>query len=284
MLAADIQSLIAQLELITKKLVSGPLQGDWHSTLKGSGFEFHQLRDYIQGDDIRFIDWKASARSDKMLVRQYLEDRNRVVYLVIDISASMNYGTGALVKGDLMKQLATVLAFVAHHKKDSVGLVLFTDEIEKVIPPGQSRSHVLSLVKQLFDYKPRRRGTSLAAPLDYLIRLPKKAIICLISDFMGTLDVSILSLAARMHDVMAFRCLDEREKHFPRVGALTIEDAETGMHIDSDGSMNLEQALLGWHRRQREQLISAKVDCLDLIAGKSYTGPLVRFLRRRVFT
>ena len=162
------------LKLTTRKLISGPLLGDARSSLKGSGFEFHQLRDYVQGDDIRFIDWKSSARSNKMLVRQYLEDRNRTVYIVVDVSASTEYGTAQYCKSDLIKQLAAMLAFVSLHSKDSVGLILFTKEVEKIIPPRQGAGTcVLHWLKRLFHYKPNIHKQNLTAPYEYLARLAR---------------------------------------------------------------------------------------------------------------
>ncbi len=284
MLSSDF-ALIRSLEITTRKLISGPLLGDARSSLKGGGFEFHQLRDYVQGDDIRFIDWKSSARSNKMLVRQYLEDRNRMVYVVVDVSASTEYGTGKMLKRDLIKQLGAILAFVSLHRKDSVGLILFTQEVERVIPPRQGRAHVFSLVQTLFNYKPKSRETRLNASLEYLARLRgQKALVCLISDFMGTYDASLLSLVAHHHDLLIFRCLDERELAFPNVGTLLIEDCETKKTAEIEGAAgHIGDMLALWHRHQKEQFNAARVDNLDIIAGKSFSGDLVRFLRTRIY-
>lgn len=281
MISSDL-ALIKNLELTTKKLISGPLLGDARSSLKGSGFEFHQLRDYEQGDDIRFIDWKSSARSNKMLVRQYLEDRNRTVYLVVDISASTHFGTRSLTKSDQIKQLAAMLAFVSLHKKDSVGLILFSQENEVIIPPRSSRAHIYFLVKTLFEHNAQHKQTSLQAPVEYLARLRgQKALICFISDFLGSWDAKMLKLAAHRHDLLAFRCLDAREFEFPDVGMLRIEESETGTMVEVEGA-GIDDALTHWHRQQKEQLSAAKIDCLDLVAGTSFAGDLVRFLRTRL--
>ncbi len=284
MVDSEIRSLIHRLEFTTKKVVSGPLLGNSRSMIKGSGFEFHQLRDYEQGDDIRFIDWKASMRSNKMLVRQYLEDRMRNVYIVVDISASVQYSSGKVQRIDVVKQLAAMLAFVALHSKDSVGLILYTNEVELVIPPSPSRAHVFSLVHALYTYKPRHRTTDSSAPLTYLSRLKsKRAIVCFISDFNDELNKQLLSLVARRHALMAFRCLDEREQAFPPVGFLIVEDSETGRQEELDGSRGFNESLRVWHRKQKELLQSAKVECFDSVAGKPFTGDLVRFLRQKTF-
>ncbi len=278
-------ALIRTLEIMTKKRVSGPLLADSRSTLKGSGFEFHQLRDYVQGDDIRFIDWKSSARSTRMLVRQYLEDRNRTLYVVVDVSASTRYGTSGALKSDLIKELAATLAFVGLHKNDSVGLLLFTQEIELVIPPRQGRAHVYSLVQKLFGFKPNYQNTKLEAPLEYLARLRgKKALVCFISDFMGTYDHKLLSLVAHHHDLLLFRCLDERELSFPSVGMLVMEDSETRHTASIEGvGHEISTRLAMWHRMQKEHFTSARADSLDLKAGKPFSGDLVRFLRTRIY-
>lgn len=285
MISSSDFALIRNLEITTKKQISGPLLGDARSNVKGAGFEFHQLRDYVQGDDIRYIDWKASARSNKMLVRQYLEDRNRTVYLVVDISASTRYGTQKIHKNDLMKQLAAILAFVSLHRKDAVGLILFSQDIEKIIPPRNSRAHVFSLVQTLFSHTPRFTQTNLAAPLNYVARLrSQKALVCFISDFMADCDATLLSMVGRRHDTLIFRCLDERETDFPDVGTLLMEDSETGKTIEVEGSAGEISGLLDlWHRHQKEQFNAAKIDSLDLIAGKPYSGDLVRFLRTRIY-
>lgn len=281
MIPRDIAALLHQLELVTRKHISGPLLGDYRRALKGGGFEFHQLREYIQGDDIRFIDWKASARSQKMLVREYLEDRNRTVYIVVDISGSTNYGTGSVTKRDLMKELAAVLAFVALHEKDSVGLILYTDEVEKVIAPRQSRNHVVSMLTTLYSYEPKSRKTNLAAPLDYLVRMKgQRAVVFFLSDFAAMLDRWRLTVAARHHELVALRCLDEREWVFPPIGTLVIEDSETGMTCEVEGG--IADSLVSWNRHQKDLLRSARIDCLDLIAGKPYAGELVRFLKQRI--
>lgn len=293
MIPKDLQALIARLEITTKKQVSGPLLGDARSARIGSGFEFNQLRDYMQGDDIRFIDWKASARSSKMLVRQYLEDRNRTIYLVVDLSGSTEYGTTfteglPVSKGDLMKQLSAVLAFVSLHSKDSVGLVLFTDAVEKIIPARQSRNHTISLINTVYTYTPKSKRTNFEAVIDYLSRLKgQKALMCIVSDFMAPLEQYERKLAvlARRHDVMAFRCLDPRELTFPAVGSLVFEDSELAIQATIAGrrARDLNQALTQWHTAQKERLKASRIDCLDIEVGTPFTGPLVQFLRYRAF-
>ncbi len=293
MISQELYALISRLEITAKKQVSGPLLGESRSARIGSGFEFNQLRDYIPGDDIRFIDWKASARSSKMLVRQYLEDRNRTLYLVVDLSESTSFGTTSqdahlVTKSDLMKQLAGVLAFVSLHCKDSVGLVIFTDTVEKIIPPRQSRNHTISLLNTLFTYEPKSKRTNFEAPVEYLSRLKgQKALVCFLSDFIAPLEHYERRLAslARRHDIMAFRCLDPKERHFPQVGTLIFEDAELDVQTTIAGQKErvFNQSLTEWHTAQRDRLNAARIDCLDIEVGTPFTGPLVSFLRYRAF-
>lgn len=284
-LTPEENALIKHIEITTRKLISGPLLGETRSSQKGGGFEFHQLRDYVQGDDIRYIDWKSSARSNKMLVRQYLEERNRSVYIVVDVSASTSYGTGTVLKSDLIKQLAATLACVSLHKKDAVGLILFSNEVEKVIPPRSGRAHVFSLIQELYSYKPLHRKTNLSAPLEFLARLKgQKALVCWVSDFMGTIEHNFVSVVARRHDVILFKCLDKRERVFPEVGTLVVQDSETAHIIELEGSSSaLNEALTFWNRHQREQFLAAKLDCMELTAGESFAGDLLRFLRTRMY-
>jgi len=287
MVPKDLQSLIAQLEITTKKHISGPLLGDAQSRLKGSGFEFSQLREYAQGDDIRYIDWKASARSNSMLVRQYLEDRNRMLYLAVDVSKSSLFGTTKDgTKKDLMNTLAAVLSFVGLHRKDSVGLLLFTDTVEKIIPPRQSRSHIFSLVQEIYSFVPSSAKTDFRAPLEHLARMSgPKALVFIVSDFLSPLEEygSLLKVVSQRHDVLAIRCLDPRENRFPEVGTLVFEDFETGtIETIESSSSQIEQALLTWHVKQKEQLQAARIDSLDIEVGSAYKGSLVRFLRQRM--
>ncbi len=276
-LSPELRALIQQLELTTRKLVTGPLLGDWRSGTKGSGFEFHQLRDYEPSDDIRFIDWKASARADKMLVKEYLDDRTKIVHVVLDVSASTTFSS----KADLMKQLAACLAFVGLHSKDAVGLLLFSKEVEVIIPPRQSRAHVWSLVEKLFMYEARHKTTDFRPILEYLARLKtRRSTVCLITDCLAPLDKRLLQAVARYHDVRIFRCLDERERAFPQVGSVRMEDRETGKELEIAG--NISKKLLQWNRQQKELCVSSKVPLLDLTAGEPFTGDLVRFLRQRV--
>lgn len=284
MIPSDILAKIYKLELKTRRLLSGPLAGDYRSKLKGSGFEFNQLREYQQGDDIRFIDWKSSARANKMLVRQYLEDRNRTVILVVDVSASTLYGSGKTLKSELIMQLAGMLAFVALHNKDSVGLILFTDKVELYVSAGASREHVINILKTLISYKPKEKTTDIDAALKYIASLKiKNSLICFISDFTSSFETRLFKVLNKHHDIIAFRCSDAREIEFLRLGMLIFKDNETNEQININTSRNnITNILSKWRLTQKSLLNSVGIDCFDAVTDCQFTHKLVQFLRQRI--
>lgn len=281
MVRPQLYKFIHQLELKTKKHLSGPLLGDWQSKQKGTGFEFSQLRDYAQGDDIRFIDWKSSAKTQKLLVREYLEERNHHVVLVVDASASQMYGSSELLKAQFVAELASMLALASLHAKDAVGLILFTDEVELVLQPSANRGQVLFLIETLFSYKPRKKTTNMAAPLNYIASLKgKNSLVCLISDFTTPIEPPLLRVLARRHEILAFRCSDERELSFPSLGTLLLQDSETDKQVEVS-TQDISAQLKGWRDEQLTVLKSCGIDVLDIIIGRSFMHDLVQFLRQR---
>jgi uncharacterized protein (DUF58 family) len=276
----DITNFIQQLELKTKKMLSGPLLSEWKSKRKGAGLEFYQVRDYQQGDDIRFIDWKSSAKTQKLLVKEYLEDRNRTVVLAVDVSASTVYGSRAVLKAERIQELAAILALLALHTKDAVGLMLFTKEVEVFIPPRTGRSHVMSLIKTLLTYTPRYQTTDLVAALTSMRRFKQKNVfLCLISDFTAPSDSSLLRVLARRYEMKAFRCLDQNEISFPDVGILTLEDSETNEHMSIDTAHQIQKELQLWRKEWDEHFKNAGVACFDTLVGSPFITELARFLR-----
>ncbi len=281
MIVPEIYKFLSRIELKTKKLLSGPLLSDWRSKQKGTGFEFHQLRDYQQGDDVRFIDWKSSAKVQKLLVREYLEDRNRIILLVVDASASQGYGSSEHFKTRLVAEISAVLAFAALHTKDSVGLLLFTDEVEVVLRPAADRAHVLFLLQTLLTHTPKSRKTDMNVPLKHIASMKhKNALVCFISDFTAPLNDSLLKVVARRHELVAFRCSDPRELSFPDVGTLIFEDSET--HKESIYTTHMINTLLSsWRTEQEKLLRAAGIDLFDSVVGQPFMKELVKFLRQR---
>lgn len=283
LLDKDIKSLISKLEILTKKNISGPLAGDWISKKRGSGFEFEQLRDYQIGDDLRFIDWKSSAKAGKILVREYRQDKNRSVYIFEDISKSMDFSSDELSKGEIAKQIATILMFTGLHAKDAVGLGLFTDEVEKFYPAKQGRKYTLELINSLFKFTPKDKASSLDEVFKYLAgRNLRNSLVCILSDFLTDFNEGLAAIAAKKNDIIAIRLLDKAELQLPNFGFIEFEDIESGdkqlVKLDKD---RLNNRLSLWHSNQKKILAKVGIDLLDIEIGKPYFTDLLKFLRYR---
>lgn len=284
MIKENILAFISKIEFKAKKLLSGCLSGDYKSRLRGFGYDFDQLTEYQLGDDIRYIDWKGSAKTNQLLVRKYLDDKNRNVYIVIDISASTFYGSQNELKIEIMQELASLLSFIFLYSKDSVGLILFSEDVELFIKAKSSRAHIINLINQLLSFKPKNKKTNINNALRFLSKLKiKNSIVFLISDFISNIDKNILRLVSQKHDLIAFRCLDEREINFPYVGILKFQDIETGENFylntkDSyfNGKINT------WLKNQDKLLRQAKVDFLNVFSNLNFERDLISFLRNRV--
>lgn len=280
MIPYQILNNIEQVELISRKMLSGEITGDFRTLFKGSGFEFNQLREYEQGDDIRFIDWKSSARNNKILVKQYLEDRNRIVILMVDFSNSTTFGSNE-TKLNMIQKIAGVLAFTGLHSKDSVGLVIFTDQIEFFLPPGNSRSHIINLVAQLFSHKAKSIKSDFSHSLKQLSKyLNKRALVCVISDFMFSIDNKFLSTLNNIHDLILFRCIDELEEKFPKAGLLNIKDLETGQikYLNTD---NLSNISVNFFYKQNLLFQNLGIDFINMYTNKPLISELAKFFYQR---
>lgn len=283
----EILKKIRHLEIHTKRLLSSSFVGDKSSAQKGSGFDFDQIRDYQLGDDVRFIDWKSSARASKMLVRQYIEDRNRAVLIMLDTSSSNFFTSGDELKYDVMAQIASVLAIVADYGKDAVGLILFAHDVELFIPPKQGRLHVMHIMEQVLSFKRTNIAqTSLKNALDFVARLKRKdTIICMISDFIDSQNIDRpLRVVGATYDFIAIRCLDTNERELPVVGFLEVHDIETGTTcvIDARSMGHMNEVLSERLRTQKNKLQSYGIDTLDITIQKSFIGDTIRFFSRRM--
>jgi len=287
MLSPDILKKIRQIEIHTKRLLSGVLVGDYNSARKGSGFEFDRIREYQVGDDVRFIDWKSSAKTNKLLFKQYIEERNRNVVIAVDVSSSGLFSSNAIYKLDLMKEVSAVLALIAEYGKDQATLLLFADEVEFFVPPGRGKQHIHTIMRHLFTYKSERKKTDLNCVLRYIAGMgAKDSVIFLISDFIDTDFEQLLNVAARKHEIVAVRCLDDREKTFPDVGFLTIDDVEEGQQMLLDTRKKSGSDLRSFLRKrlsdQARLLKKNGIDYLEVSPGKPFIGDLIRFFRRRM--
>jgi uncharacterized protein (DUF58 family) len=288
MVSPDIIRKIKQLEILTRRLLNGSLVGDSRSAIKGTGFEFDQIREYNFGDDIRFIDWKASARNNKLLVKQYIEERSRTIFLVVDVSHSSFFGSGVHNKHDRIAELASVLALVAQHGKGQVALLLFSDEVEEYVPPGNSLFHVHHIMERLLQFAPKRSRTNISAALAHVLKLKKNdAIVFLISDFIDDALDTYLGQVAKRHDLVAVRCLDNNEKVLPAVGFITVEDLETGELIELDVRNrrgNQVKHFLATRLQEQNKLFRKYgIDLFEVTPEKTdYLIDMIRFFARRM--
>ncbi|MFC1730398.1 DUF58 domain-containing protein [candidate division KSB1 bacterium] len=254
---------------------------------KGRGMEFSEVREYQIGDDIRTIDWNVSARAGNPYVKVFEEERELTVMLLVDVSSSADFGTFQQMKGELAVELCAVLAFSAIKNNDKVGLMIFTDRIEKYVPPKKGKSHVLRVLRELLYHKPEGSGTDINAALEYLNRVQqKRAAVFLVSDFIAKDYEKALQIANRKHDIVSLTVIDPREREMPEIGLIELEDAETGSAVMLDTSdpalMNLFAAQTERENLQREKLFkSMDIDFIDIYTDRSYVEPLVRFFRKR---
>jgi len=284
----EILSAVRRIEIRTRRLVDEVFGGEYHSVFRGRGVEFREVREYVPGDDVRTIDWNVTARSEVPFVKQFEEERELTVVLAADVSASGRFGSGGRTKAEVAAELCAVLAFAATSNKDKVGLLLFSDHVEKYIPPAKGRSHVLRIIRELLTYRAVGVGTDLRPALATLGRvLKRRATVFLVSDFWASDFSHSLRTVGRRHDCVAVRLRDPREAELPDVGLVEWRDAETGRELLVDtGSSAVREQLserVARHDRHLErELRQAGVDLVDVVSGEGYVEPLHRFFAARV--
>jgi len=284
---AEILKKIRALEIKTKGLVQTMFAGDYHSVFKGRGMNFEDVREYQPGDEIRAIDWNVTARLGTAFVKKFTEERELTVVLVVDVSASGNFGSAAQSKRELAAEVACVLAFSAIRNNDKVGLMLFSDRVELFIPPKKGRSHTLRIIREILFFEPEGRGTKPALALDYLNNvMTRRVVVFFISDFQTSDFSRELSVSGRRHDFIALHIQDEREENLPNVGIITLEDAETGEQIEintADRSTRARfNALAETHRAELNQTLRRNnIDAVSLRTGENYLPALRSFFKQR---
>jgi uncharacterized protein (DUF58 family) len=287
MIPKEILKKVRQIEIKTGRLVNDVFAGEYESIFKGRGMEFHEVREYIPGDDIRSIDWNVTARAGHPYVKKFIEERELTVIIMADISGSGNFGTRNKMKIELMAEIGAVLSFSAIKNNDKIGLLLFTDKIEKFIPPKKGRPHVLRVIRELLYYKPESRKTSINSALEYLGKvLKKRAVVFLISDFMDTDYEKLLRILNKRHDIVGISIADPREKDLPDIGLAEFEDAETGEILFLDTGDELLKKELAKKRssfaESRNKAFRAMgLDSIDISTDKPYIKPLILFFRMR---
>jgi len=287
MIPKEILKQIRKIEIRSGKLVNEIFAGQYSSVFKGRGMEFSEVREYIPGDDIRSIDWNVTARYGKPFVKRFVEEREMTVIFLVDVSASQNFGTKDKFKSELAAELASVLAFSAIKNNDRVGMVLFTDKIEKVIRPKKGKNHTLRLIREILFFKPEGKKTNISLALKYLNEVwRRKAVVFLISDFNDKNFEKSMKITSRKHDLIAIQISDSREKELPNIGLLEVEDAETGKRevIDTgDTYFRQEFSKKAALKNETLKIIfkKARVDNIILSTGRPYIIPLVQFFKIR---
>jgi uncharacterized protein (DUF58 family) len=289
-MAIDTRELMRQvgkIKVITNRLVDEHLSGEYHSVFKGQGIEFDEVREYMAGDDVRSIDWNVTARMGHPYVKRYSEERELTIVFLVDISGSQCFGSGLRSKAEVAAEITCLLALSAVKNQDKVGLILFSDRIEKSVPPRKGRTAAMRLVREVLAAEETRRGTDIAAALRFLNNVQKrKAVVFLISDFMATRYERELRVTARHHDVICCPVSDPRESELPRVGLIEVQDPETGalVLLDTD-SRSVREAFQSEAARQdralREQLRRMKVDTIFLSTARPFADDVRRLFRQR---
>ena len=287
MLPKDILRKIRRIEITTSKLVTDMLSGQYESVFKGRGIEFDEVREYQPGDEIRSIDWNVTARMGHPFIKKFVEERQMTVMILLDVSGSSYFGTAKRLKSELAAEISAVLAFSAIQNKDRVGLIIFTDRIEKTIPPRKGLSHVLRVIREALYFKPKGRGTDLAGALRYLDGITTRRVVAfVISDFFAKDYKKALSIANKKHDVVAVTITDPRELSLPNVGLLELRDAETGSSflVDTSNSSLREKysAKSAAMIEERKKVFSSvNMDHIDVRTDKPYIEEFIKFFKTR---
>lgn len=287
MIPPELLKKVRRIELRTARLVDSLMGGAYHSAFKGRGMEFEDVREYVPGDEVRSIDWNVTARAGYPHVKTFREERELTVVLLVDVSSSEAFGSSGQGKNELIAEFAALIALAAMRNDDKIGLALFTDRVERYLPPKKGRRHVLRLIRDLLAYEPESRGTDLAAALSFLGKVQRRrAVVFLLSDLLADDFRKDLAAARSRHDLVAVRVADPRESDLPDVGLLDLEDAETGEIVTVDtASTRFRTSFAAEGTRSRKEqgdlLRSLRVDELDITTGKDYVRELSRFFRMR---
>ncbi|KPJ90857.1 MAG: hypothetical protein AMS18_09855 [Gemmatimonas sp. SG8_17] len=287
MIPREILKKVRRIEITTRGLVNEVFSGEYHSVFKGRGMNFAEVREYQYGDDIRSIDWNVTARTGHPFVKVFEEERELTVMLLVDVSGSGEFGTRERMKGEIAVEICALLAFSAIKNNDRVGLIIFSDRVEKFVPPRKGRQHVLRVLRELLYFEPEGRETDIGGALEYLTRVVRRrAVVFLVSDFIGTGFSKALSVTGRRHDVIAVRMRDVREKELPPIGYVEFEDAESGEQLLINTSDTAFRTAFTHYRTQSDAMLegifrTTKVDVIDIRTGEPYVDPLIRFFRER---
>ncbi len=284
---AELLKKVRKIEIKTRGISNHIFSGEYHSAFKGRGMSFSEVREYQFGDDIRAIDWNVTARFNHPYIKVFEEERELTVMLMVDVSASSFFGTVNQTKNDLITEICAVLSFSAINNNDKVGVIFFSESIEKFIPPKKGKSHILRIIRELIDFEPVNKGTNIAETLRYFNNVMKKRTIAFVlSDFMDQGYEDALNIASKKHDIVGLRIIDPREEEIPDVGLIRIFDAETNKAVWMDThKKSVRQAYNNYFKENEKYFITtflkSGADKIDIRTNQSYVNALLKFFKRR---
>jgi uncharacterized protein (DUF58 family) len=287
MIPKDLLKKIQQIQIHTRRLVNEAFVGEYHSVFKGRGMEFDEVREYQPGDEIRTIDWNVTARMGRPFIKRYVEERELTVMLLVDVSASGNFGSIKHLKNEVATEICAILALSAIKNNDKVGMIMFTDKIEKFIPPKKGPKHVLRVIRELLCSQPTGKGTNISVALEYLNKIThRRTISFIVSDFIADDYAHAVRIANKRHDMIAITIVDPREQELPNVGFIELRDAESGeiLLVDTADSLTRKEfgALNNRQRLEQSRLFrSMGVDEILINTNRHHVEPIVRFFRMR---
>ncbi len=286
-LTPELLHRIKAIQVKTNYLVNDIMAGEYVSAFKGRGMEFSEVREYQPGDDVRLIDWNVTARMNQPFIKEFKEERELTLMLLVDVSSSGGFGSDKKLKNEIAAEVASILAFVAIKNNDKIGLIIFSDKIEHYIPPKKGKGHIWNIIRTILNFKPEGKGTNLSLPLEYLLKIQKrKATTFLISDFQCENYEAQLKLAKQKFDLIAINIIDPREEILPDVGMVYLEDSETGeiLLVDTGDLQTVKQhrKLCTLKRKERKSFFSSiGIDTIEIFTDQSLTDPIIRYFKFR---
>ena len=286
-ISVELMQKIRAIQIKTSHMVTELMAGEYVSAFKGRGMEFNAVREYAPGDDVRLIDWNVTARMDQPFIKEYIEERELNVMLMVDVSSSGEFGSTGKFKNEISAEVASILAFSAIRNNDKIGLIVFSNKIEHYIPPKKGKAHVWNIIRTILNYQPEGRLTDLNIPLEYLLKIQKrKCIAFLISDFQATNYETNVKLARQKHDLVAISISDPRERNLPKIGLINLRDSESGetLLIDTD-NREMTKLLTSYEREKRGKFKklfrSIGVDTIEIDTDGSLVEPIIRYFKIR---
>lgn len=286
-ISAELMQKIRAIQIKTSHMVTELMAGEYVSAFKGRGMEFNAVREYVPGDDVRLIDWNVTARMDQPFIKEYIEERELNVMLMVDVSSSGEFGSTGKFKNEISAEVASILAFAAIRNNDKIGLIVFSNKIEHYIPPKKGKAHVWNIIRTILNYQPEGRLTDLNIPLEYLLKIQKrKCIAFLISDFQATNYETNVKLARQKHDLVVISISDPRERDLPKIGLINLRDSESGetLLIDTD-DREMTKLLTSYEREKRGKFKklfrSIGVDTIEIDTDGSLVEPIIRYFKIR---